>query len=97
MARIMVVCNANVDRIWRLDRPLVPGGRLSCQSIEERYGTLDGYVCRVTKAADALVRDRLLLTDDRDRIVAAAAASHVLPAGAQSSPELRAIAARACQ
>lgn len=66
-------------------------------SIEERYGTLDGYVCRVTKAADALVRDRLLLTDDRDRIVAAAAASHVLPAGAQSSPELRAIAARACQ
>jgi len=51
----------------------------------------------VTKAADALVRDRLLLTDDRDRIVAAAAASHVLPAGAQSSPELRAIAARACQ
>ncbi len=38
MARIMVVGNANVDRIWRLDRPLVPGGRLSCQSIEERYG-----------------------------------------------------------
>ncbi|MDR6665986.1 PfkB family carbohydrate kinase [Rhizobium sp. 1399] len=38
MARIMVVGNANVDRIWWLDRPLVPGGRLACQSIEERYG-----------------------------------------------------------
>jgi sugar/nucleoside kinase (ribokinase family) len=34
----MVVGNANVDRIWWLDRPLVPGGRLSCQSIEKRYG-----------------------------------------------------------
>ncbi|MEK1902852.1 MAG: PfkB family carbohydrate kinase, partial [Rhizobium sp.] len=38
MARIMVVGNANVDRIWWLDRPLVPGGRLACKSIEERYG-----------------------------------------------------------
>lgn len=38
MARIMVVGNANVDRIWWLDRPLVSGGRLSCQSIEKRYG-----------------------------------------------------------
>ncbi|MBB3593597.1 sugar/nucleoside kinase (ribokinase family) [Rhizobium sp. BK529] len=38
MARVMVVGNANVDRIWWLDRPLVPGGRLSCQSIEKRYG-----------------------------------------------------------
>jgi hypothetical protein len=66
-------------------------------SIEERYGTLDGYVCRVTAAADALVRERLLLKDDRDRIVGAAAKSRVLPAGAESSPELRAIAAKACQ
>ncbi len=38
MARIMVVGNANVDRIWWLDRPVAPGSRLSCQAIEERYG-----------------------------------------------------------
>lgn len=38
MARIIVVGNANVDRIWWLDRPLAPGGRLSCRATEERYG-----------------------------------------------------------
>ncbi len=38
MARIMVVGNANVDRIWWLDRPLVASSRLSCQATEERYG-----------------------------------------------------------
>jgi sugar/nucleoside kinase (ribokinase family) len=38
MARIMVVASANVDRIWWLDRQLVPGGRLLCRSVEKRYG-----------------------------------------------------------
>jgi sugar/nucleoside kinase (ribokinase family) len=34
----MAVGNANIDRIWWLDRPVAPGSRLSCQAIEERYG-----------------------------------------------------------
>lgn len=38
MARIIVVASANVDRIWWLDRQLVPGGRLFCRSVEKRYG-----------------------------------------------------------
>ena len=33
-------------------------------SLEERYGTQEGYVCAVRRAADRLVRDRYLLPDD---------------------------------
>lgn len=38
MARILVAGNINHDRVWHLDRPLVPGGRLSCLSREVRLG-----------------------------------------------------------
>ena len=41
-------------------------------SLEERYKGRDDYVAKVTAAADALVKDRLLLAEDRDRFVAAA-------------------------
>ena len=57
-------------------------------SLEERYGTQEGFVCTVKKAAQALVRQRLLLKVDADRIVEQAASSQVLPrsdaAGAES-------------
>ena len=33
-------------------------------SVEERYGTLEGYVCTVQTAADRMVADRLLLRAD---------------------------------
>jgi hypothetical protein len=54
-------------------------------SIEERYGTREGYVCMAERAADQLVRDRFLLADDRDRIVAEARASAVLQPASSSS------------
>lgn len=47
-------------------------------SLEERYGTHDGYVARVKAAAARLVADRLLLRDDADRLVAQAEQSRVL-------------------
>ncbi len=44
-------------------------------SLEERYGSREAYVAKVTAAAYALVAARLLLAEDAARYVAAAAAS----------------------
>jgi hypothetical protein len=47
-------------------------------SLEERYGTHEGYVSRVREAARQLVRERFLLQEDADRIVGEAEASPIL-------------------
>jgi hypothetical protein len=47
-------------------------------ALEERYGTHDAYVARVRAAAEKLTEERLLLPDDRDRIIKQAAESNVL-------------------
>ena len=47
-------------------------------SLEERYGTHDAYVTAVRAAAARMVRDRFLLQDDADRLIAQAEASDVL-------------------
>jgi hypothetical protein len=47
-------------------------------SLEERYGTHNGYVAAVRKAAKDLVRERFLLLEDAERMVARAEASDVL-------------------
>jgi hypothetical protein len=47
-------------------------------SLEERYGSHDGYVAVVRAAAARLVRDRFLLQEDADRLIGEAAASDVL-------------------
>jgi hypothetical protein len=47
-------------------------------SLEERYGTQDGYVAAVKRAADRNVRDRFLLPEDAARLIAEAQASNVL-------------------
>jgi len=47
-------------------------------SLEERYGTHEGYVDAVRKATEKLVRDRLLLPADAARLISAAEASDVL-------------------
>lgn len=49
------------------------------RSIEERYGSQEGYNCVVQQAARQEVRKRLLLQEDADRLIAQAAASNVLP------------------
>ena len=47
-------------------------------SLEERYGTHQGYVDAVKKAAEQAVSDRFLLREDADKLIAQAAASNVL-------------------
>src|SRR5262249_24362220 len=66
-------------------------------SLEERYGTQDGYMCVVRHAANQLVNDRFLMRDDADRTIAAAVSTPVLPNAAESSSEARRIAATACR
>ena len=48
-------------------------------SLEERYGTQEGYVSAVRKAAEKLVGERFLLQEDADRLVRAAAERKILP------------------
>ncbi|HLX41821.1 MAG TPA: alpha/beta hydrolase domain-containing protein [Bryobacteraceae bacterium] len=47
-------------------------------SIEERYASHEAYVAQVRTAAERLVRERFLLQDDADRLIAAADSSNVL-------------------
>jgi hypothetical protein len=65
-------------------------------SIEERYGTLEGYMCVVKRAVARTVSDRFLLQDDASRLLAQAEASAVLPKNEASSAENREIARRLC-
>ena len=65
-------------------------------SIEERYGTREGYACVVRRAAEQGVADRFLLRADADRLIAEAAAADVLRPAAETTPEARATAARIC-
>jgi hypothetical protein len=55
-------------------------------SLEERYGSAQGYVDAVAAAAQALEAERLLLPEDRERIIAAAAARGVLVAPLSGRP-----------
>ncbi len=84
----------------------VPFARTSAQrnasgdprlSLEERYGTQEGYVCAARRAADSLVRDRYLLPADAERLVADAAKSALLPASADATPEARRVGERLCR
>jgi hypothetical protein len=50
----------------RADRESIHDPRLS---VEERYKSRDDYLARVRKAADALVKDGYLLTDDIPRVM----------------------------
>jgi hypothetical protein len=66
-------------------------------SLEERYGTAEGYLCVVRRAAASLVQHRYLLPDDAERTISAAAKARVLPPGAESTGDARAIGARLCR
>jgi hypothetical protein len=48
-------------------------------SIEERYGSQEGYDCVVRRVANQAVADRFLLQADADRLIGQAAAANVLP------------------
>jgi hypothetical protein len=66
-------------------------------SLEERYGTQEGYVCAVTRAAEREVGRRFLLRPDADRLIAQAKeqVSAFLPATASSADAAR-VAAGHC-
>jgi hypothetical protein len=79
--------------ITRAERERTGDPRLS---LEERYGTLEGYVCTVRRAADAAVGERFLLREDADRMIREAGQSRVLPAETSSSVENRVRGAVRC-
>jgi hypothetical protein len=66
-------------------------------SLEERYGTQEGYLCVVRRAAESLVRAGFLLRDDADRAIASASATSVLPPASASSGEARGTGAALCR
>jgi hypothetical protein len=79
--------------VTRAEREKTGDPRLS---VEERYGTLEGYVCTVRRAADTAVEQRFLLRDDADRMIREAELSGVLPPAEGSSAENRARGATRC-
>ena len=58
-------------------------------SLEERYGSHAAYVERVRSSARALVRERLLLQEDADRIVADAVKSDAFRSAVKAATEQR--------
>lgn len=58
-------------------------------SLEERYGTREGYACVVTRAVSTLVRDRFLLAEDGERLKTAAANVSALPPAATADVTAR--------
>lgn len=66
-------------------------------SVQERYGTLEGYLCVVRGAVAVAVGERFLLRDDGARLIEQAAASGVLPGNANSDEASRNRAAAVCR
>jgi Alpha/beta hydrolase domain len=65
-------------------------------SLEERYGTQEGYVCVVRTAATKAVSRRFLLQADADRLIGQAEVSNILPS-TSSDPTANAVADRLCK
>ena len=66
------------------------------QSVEERYGTLEGTSAPSERREAGGFRQRFLLRADADRLVEEARRSGVLPGNAGSPAEDRAVAAKVC-
>jgi len=64
-------------------------------SLEERYGTQQGFLCAVRKAVAREVERRFLLQDDAARLIEQARAAAILPA-VSASADTEALAARLC-
>jgi hypothetical protein len=65
-------------------------------SLEERYGTAQGYQCLVRDLAEAQVKDRMLLPDDAARLVRLASKVDFLPAD-KADDAAKAKAAKLCR
>ena len=77
----------------KADRERTGDARLS---VEERYGTQEGYTCVVTKAVAQGVAERFLLPADAERLRDQVQRSAILPVEAESSAANRAIARALC-
>jgi len=64
-------------------------------SLEERYGTHDGYVCVVTAAANRNIAKGFLLVSDAQKLISQASASNVLASLTPTSDDI-ALAASLC-
>lgn len=65
-------------------------------SLEERYGTQEGYLCVVRKAAERQQGRRFLLGTDAERLVALAETANILPSE-PANEQARAVADRLCE
>jgi len=65
-------------------------------SLEERYGSHDGYVCVVTRAVNVAVQQRFLLPSEAPTLIANAAASNVLAAPFVPTPKDIVFASKLC-
>jgi hypothetical protein len=65
-------------------------------SLEERYGTLEGYTCVVRRAAETAVRERFLLPKDAQRLISEAESSDAMPSADVSTEANREIGRRLC-
>jgi HAMP domain-containing protein len=87
--------SSQVRRIEIAAREVVAGDlRLS---LEERYGTQEGHVCAVRRAANTPVRDCYLLPEDAGHPIAEAAVAALLPASTEATAEVRRVAERVCR
>jgi hypothetical protein len=66
-------------------------------SLEERYGTREGYACAAARAVASLVGDRFLLPEDAERLRSAAANVGALQPAASASEEARQKGASLCK
>ncbi len=64
MARILIVANINVDRLWRLSQPLRPGARIAHEGIAARMGGGGWYTGAELLARGHRVRIMTRLADD---------------------------------
>jgi hypothetical protein len=62
-------------------------------SIEERYPTHEAYVEKVKAVCDRLLRDRLLLQEDADRLIDTARSRNPLDPSVQLGPLVRVLTA----
>ena len=65
-------------------------------SLEERYGTLEGYMCAVRRAAATAVSERFLLPKDAQRLISDVESSDALPRAAASTEANREIGRQLC-
>ncbi|MCO4319173.1 alpha/beta hydrolase domain-containing protein [Phyllobacterium sp. 21LDTY02-6] len=66
-------------------------------SLEERYGTKEGYLCEVKAAVKREIERRFLLRQDADKLIRRVEGANILPEADQASPVARSVAQQLCK